>query len=147
MPDTCWLAVIAVSGALVTSAISATCQWFITKRVTDNARETAMLQVGAANRLDCERVRREAVVVEVGEMLAMTDPDISKTLDFSGIATCIGTIQLRLNLSDDLEAAINGHVNLIGVTAKNILAGTAERTDLFRLQDQLVEAVAIWVNS
>lgn len=81
MSDTIWAAIIAVSGALITSLIAAIIQVKITRKVADSTKETALFQVKSASRLELERQRKEKIVDLISDLVSMIDPSADKPLD------------------------------------------------------------------
>ena len=148
MNDTIWAAIIAVSGALIASLIAAIVQIKITKKVSDNSKETAMAQVVTASRLELERKRRENIVGLISDLVATIHPERNKTLDPQKVARMLYRIQLQLNRNNEMEKVINGHLNKIGFIADGT-EPTFESTGsaLLREQGKLTDAVWEWFNS
>jgi hypothetical protein len=148
MSDTLWAAIIAVSGALITSLIAAILQVKITRRVTDRARETAVLQTKVNNRLELENTRKDKIVDLIADLVSMIDPSAEQPFDRRRVVSLVNRIQLRLNRKNDMERAINGHLNNICF----IVDGSSPKPEnpaitLLGEQGKLTDAVWTWYNS
>jgi hypothetical protein len=148
MSDTVWAAIIAVSGALITSLIAAILQIKITRRVTEGARETAVIQTKVNNRLELESRRKENIVDLISDLVSMIDPSADQPFNRRRVVSLVNRIQLRLNRKNDLERAINGYLNNICFIVDDSSSKLENPTiTLLGEQGKLTDAVWAWYNS
>jgi hypothetical protein len=148
MSDILWASIIALSGALITSVIAAIVHIKTTKRVSDNARQTAMLKAKTTSRLDEKRQRKEHIADLIADLVSIVDPEINIDFDYRKITVLVNRIQLRLIRNNEKERNINGCLNNICFAVNEVATGSgSSRGDILNEQGKLIDTVWDWFNS
>jgi hypothetical protein len=147
MSETLWAAMIAVSGALITSVIAAIVHVKVTRKVTEGAKETAITQTKVNSRLELENRRRDRIVDLISALVSMIDPAGDQPFDRRRVVSLVNRIQLRLNRNNEVEKAINGHLNNICFIVDGSQGPEKPALALLAEQGKLTDAVWAWYNS
>ena len=147
MSETVLAALVGVGGAVLVAIVSVITQLCITKAVIKAERERISDQIRGEEISRLREKRIDSIRIAVSELLATSDPQSNRGVDYGRTCNLISQVQLLLDLRVQSEAALNGALKRIGLCLQEYVtvqhlpidSKTAETRELLQVHSAVLE--------
>ena len=146
MESTLQVALIAFAGVLVGGLISGIYQRQNLKVIIAAEFDKLLFQHRSVILQETLTEKKQQVIKGVSKIIATTDLEVNRDIDFSAIVRSINEVQLYLNPENQLERNINGCLNDIAHATKRVVLEGEHQENLLEYQGRLIDSVQKFIN-
>lgn len=146
MESTLQVALIAFAGVLVGGLASGIYQRQNLKVTIAAEFDKLLFQHRSAILQETLAEKKRQVIKGVSEIIAVTDIEVNRNIDFSTVVRSINEVQLYLNPENELEKNINGCLNDIADATKHVVLKGEHQENLLGYQGRLIDSVQKFIN-
>ena len=146
MESTLQVAFIAFAGVLVGGIMSGIYQRQNLKATIAAEFEKLLFKHRSAIFKETLAEKKNQVIKGVSQILAITDIEVNRDIDFPAIVRAINEVQLYLNPENELEKNVNDRLNKIVFATKDVVQNRLHQENLLGYQGQLIEVVQEFIN-